>query len=91
MLIYSETILFPVDIYLFKLNNKNARKQCEICPKLRKKDVNWHEHTANRRRSGVFLFNLKHASCSTVSYFKFKLVLLLPLSYFMDPVNGYSK
>ena len=36
MLIYSETILFPVGIYLFEVNNKNARKQFEICPKLTK-------------------------------------------------------
>ena len=31
-----ETILFPVSIYLFKVNNKNTRKQCEISPKLSK-------------------------------------------------------
>ena len=36
MLTYSETILFPVGIYLFKVNNKNTRKQCEISPKLTK-------------------------------------------------------
>ena len=34
VLIYCETILFPVGIYLFKVNNKNTRKWCEICPKL---------------------------------------------------------
>ena len=36
MLSYCETILFPVGIYLFKVNNKNTRKQCEISPKLTK-------------------------------------------------------
>ena len=36
MLSYCETILFPVGIYLFKVNNKNTRKQCEISPKLSK-------------------------------------------------------
>ena len=36
MLIYSETILFPVGIYLFKVTNKNSRKRCEISPKLTK-------------------------------------------------------
>ena len=25
---------FPADIYLFKGNNRNIRKKCEICPKL---------------------------------------------------------
>ena len=36
MLSYCETILFSVGIYLFKVNNKNTRKQCEISPKLTK-------------------------------------------------------
>ena len=36
MLSYFETILFPVGIYLFKFNNKNTRKHCEISPKLTK-------------------------------------------------------
>ena len=36
MLSYCETILFPVGIYLFRVNNKNTRKQCEISPKLSK-------------------------------------------------------
>ena len=36
MLIYSQTILFSVSIYLFKVNNKNTRKWCEIIPKLTK-------------------------------------------------------
>ena len=39
MLTYSEIILFPVDIYLFKVNNKITRKQWEKCPKLTKKDT----------------------------------------------------
>ena len=36
MLSYCETILFPVSIYLFKVNNKNTRKWCEISPRLTK-------------------------------------------------------
>ena len=36
MLSYCETILFPVGIYLFKVNNKNTRKRFEIRPKLTK-------------------------------------------------------
>ena len=50
MLIYSETILFPVGIYLFTVNYKNTNKQCEICQKLKKRhqtNVNWHEHTVS--------------------------------------------
>ena len=37
MLSYCETILFPVGIYLFKVNNKDTRKRCEISPKSTKK------------------------------------------------------
>ena len=36
MLSYCETILFPIGIYLFKVNNKNTRRHCEINPKLTK-------------------------------------------------------
>ena len=36
MLSYCETILFPVSSYLFKVNNNNTRKWCEISPKLTK-------------------------------------------------------
>ena len=36
MLSYCETILSPVGIYLFKVNNKNTRKRCEISPELTK-------------------------------------------------------
>ena len=57
-LIYSGTSLFLVSIYLFKFNNKNTRKQCEICPKLTKRYqnvVNWEEHRFNSHCSGVFL------------------------------------
>ena len=52
VLTYSETILFPVGIYLFKVNNKITRKRREKCPRLTKK--------APERRSGVFLFNFGH-------------------------------
>ena len=31
---YSETVLFSVEIYLLKVNNKNTRKQCEKYPEL---------------------------------------------------------
>ena len=36
MLGYCETILFPLSIYLFKVNNKNTRKRCGVSPKLTK-------------------------------------------------------
>ena len=36
VLTYGETFLFPVGIFLFKVNNKNTRIESEICPKLTK-------------------------------------------------------
>ena len=32
-------MLFPASIYLFKVNNKNARKRCEICSKITTKTL----------------------------------------------------
>ena len=64
------TARYPANIYLFKVNNRNTRKRCEICSKLRIK-------TPERRfwrRSGVSIVNFKHIS------HLFLLFLLLTLS-----------
>ena len=48
----------PANIYLFKVNNRNTRKKCEICSKLTIK-------TPERRQwccSGVFIVNLEYIS-----------------------------
>ena len=47
----------PVNIYLFKVYNRNARKRCEICSKLTMKAPEWCRH-----RSGVFIVNFEHIS-----------------------------
>ena len=41
------TLLFPVGIYMFKVNNRNTRKRCETCTKVTKK---------NTRTTSVTLF-----------------------------------
>ena len=46
---------YPTNIYLFKVNNGNTRKKCEICSKLTIK-------TPEQRRSGVFIVNFEHIS-----------------------------
>ena len=66
MLIYSENILFPVGIYLFKLNNRSTRRQCDPCPKLIKKmpeqrQLTW---TVSWSSSGVFFFNFELVNVS---------------------------
>ena len=47
----------PRNIYLFKVNNRNTRKRCEICLKLTIKHQNDVRH-----RSGVFIVNSEHIS-----------------------------
>ena len=44
------------NIYLFKVNNRNARKSCEICSKLTIKTP----ERRSWRRSGVFIVNFEH-------------------------------
>ena len=39
--------------YLFKANNRNTRKRCELCSKLTIKTRHW-------RRSGIFIVNFEH-------------------------------
>ena len=49
---------FPANTYLFKVNNRNTRKRCEICSKLTIKiseQGHWH-------RSGVFIAKFEHTS-----------------------------
>ena len=51
------TVVFPVGIYLLKVNTRNTRTRCEICSKLTIKtpERRWH-------RSGVFIVNFEHIS-----------------------------
>ena len=49
---------FLPNIYLFKVNNRNTRKRCEICLKLTI-EIPERRH---RRRSVVFIVNFEHIS-----------------------------
>ena len=49
---------FPTHIYLFKVNNRNTTKRCEICSNLTVKTP----ERRNWRRSGVFIVNSEHMS-----------------------------
>ena len=63
--------IYPVHIYLFKVNNKNARKSCATCSKLTIKIP----EQRYRRRSGVFIGNFEHIShwcCSGVFIVNFE-------------------
>ena len=46
----------PANIYLYKINNRNTRKRCEICSKLTIKTPERRQW----RRSGVFIVNFEH-------------------------------
>ena len=60
----------PANIYLFKVNNRNPRKRCQICSKLTIKTP----ERGHWRRSSVFAVNFEH-----ISYF-FLVFLLLTLN-----------
>ena len=47
---------YPANKYMFKVNNRNTRKRCEICSKLSTKTLEQRQ----LRRSGVFIFNFEH-------------------------------
>ena len=76
MLIYEETILLPVGIYLFKVKNKNPTKHCEICPKLTKKDIKTTSIDMN-------IHDVALVSC----LFNFEHILLLVLLFLMLTLN----
>ena len=59
--------IFRANLYLFKFNNRNTRKSCEICLNLTIK-------TPERRRSGGFIVNFEYIS------HPFLVVLLLNLN-----------
>ena len=40
ILLLNRDLFYPGNIYLFKVNNRNARKSCKICSKLTKKHQN---------------------------------------------------
>ena len=49
---------FPANIYLFKVNNCDTRKRCEICSKLTIKTL----EQLHCCRSGIFIVKFKHIS-----------------------------
>ena len=50
--------LYPVCIYLLKVNNRNTRTRCEICSKLTIRTP----ERRQLRHSGVFIVNFEHIS-----------------------------
>ena len=61
---------YPGNIFLFKVNNRNTKKRCEICSKLTIKAP----ERRQRRRSGVSNVKFKHI------LHLFLVLLLLPLN-----------
>ena len=53
-----ETCYFPANIYVFKVNNGNTRKRCEISSQLTMKTPEQHQWHC----SGFFIVNFKHIS-----------------------------
>ena len=61
---------FPLNIYLFKVNNRNTRKRWKICSKLTIKTP----ERCHWRHSGIFIVNFEHISHLYLVF------LLLPLN-----------
>ena len=58
---------------MIEVNNRNTRTRCEICSRLTIKTPerrHWHRW----RRSGVFIVNYEHITCSSVSIVNFEQV-----------------
>ena len=52
---YSNNTHYPATIYLFKVNNRNTRRRCEICPTF----IITTSERCHWCRSGVFIVNFK--------------------------------
>ena len=55
---YISQSTYPANIYLFKVNNRNSRKRCEICSKLTIKTSEWRHSRPFR----IFIVNVEHIS-----------------------------
>ena len=56
--VYTDRVIgWPTNVYLFKVNNRNTRKKCEIFSKLTIKIERRHG-----RRSGIFIVNFEYMS-----------------------------
>ena len=65
---YFDRVLNPANIYLFKVNNRNTRKRCEICSTLTIKTPEWYQWC----HSGVFSVNFEHICWRTVNFVNFE-------------------
>ena len=52
------TLFYPANIHVFKINNRNTRKRCEICSELAVKTP----ERRNWRCSAVFIVNFEYIS-----------------------------
>ena len=58
---------------MIEVNNSNTRTRCEICSRLTIKTPE-RRHWRRWRRSGVFIVNYEHITCSSVSIVNFEQV-----------------
>ena len=97
--------LYPANIYLFNVNNRNSRKGCKICSKLINKlklTLKTIERSLWRRPSG-FIFNFEHNSnffrvfllltCGTSKCFLGKILIhiVLQMSFYWYDINSEER
>ena len=58
---------------MIEVNNRNTRTRCEICSRSTIKTPE-RRHWRRWRRSGVFIVNYEHITCSSVSIVNFEQV-----------------
>ena len=73
----------PSKRYLFKVNNGNLRKRCEMYSKLSLETPEWRHW----RRSGVFIVNFEHIPHSSVTIVDWELVFV----YLIKCKESYSQ
>ena len=78
-------LFYPANIYLFKVNNKNTRKRCEISSKLTIKPP----ERCQWRRSGDFIVNFEHVSqLYSLPIVDFEPVIVSQLEYLNQLVSA---
>ena len=68
------------DNYMFKVENRNTRKRCELCSKLTIKTPEWWIPTKNKWSSQKLSF-----TCSGAPFSKFYVLFLRPLWFYSYP------
>ena len=84
----------PANIYLFKVNNRNTRRRCEICSKLSIRAPGWHQGLTNGMSKILTKFDLDSLNAPEEEWKLVRAFAQITLSfliaYFSSMLSGYS-